>query len=101
MGEEESFPVPFPDNRFALQTDPKFFFKIIKSPDIMISPEEVYGNSLVCNISNFAKQAGKPFRNNRVIFELEIENIPHQQNFRGILPDQFQPLHQQLSAYHA
>lgn len=81
--------------------DVEFFRKVIKHPHVVIAGEEGYRNPGISELSQFALQPYKTFRDGVMVFKPEIENVAHQVYTVRFVFYRIQPTHNPALAHKA
>lgn len=63
---------------------PNLFLQVIKSPHVVVSPEQMHRNAGIGNFGQLAQQTYIAFRDNGFILKPKIKKVAQQKNFFGV-----------------
>ena len=87
MPDKKFLPIPFKGLRLMINGNIQLLLKITAHPHIMIARKEMYRNTRVRDLRQLPQDTRIPFGYDRPVFIPEIEEIPYDEDLRGIPPD--------------
>jgi hypothetical protein len=90
MTDQHLFTIVFEDPGFVVDRDIQLLFKVAAHPHIVIAGKKMNGNTRIGDLRHLSQDTGIAFGHYRPVFIPEIEEVPYDKDFRGILPDLFE-----------